>query len=252
VPEAGSPTWIRTTIHGSKGRCPTVRRSGKRKITTILSLAHRCYNMPGRSTSSGSALNGSQSWPVPGPDFKPGVRCFAARVGSTPTGFRQINTLGSLLYLLYRNTANCRDQNLSRLSAFASTSARVSHAVHSYFFASSGTRRRRRDRRAWAVPGKTDSCPKRFGSVARHHPCPKRQIALPAPRNGPVQKVFDVDIPVSVEKIEAGDFEARKRLFELLKIVSGSRLTVLFRKGWSSAPACIAIGAPSCVLITGP
>ena len=25
----GSPTWIRTTVHGSKGRCPTVRRSGK-------------------------------------------------------------------------------------------------------------------------------------------------------------------------------------------------------------------------------
>ena len=27
--DVGSPTWIRTTIHGSKGRCPTVRRSGK-------------------------------------------------------------------------------------------------------------------------------------------------------------------------------------------------------------------------------
>lgn len=27
--KCGSPTWIRTTIHGSKGRCPTVRRSGK-------------------------------------------------------------------------------------------------------------------------------------------------------------------------------------------------------------------------------
>ena len=25
----GSPAWIRTTIHGSKGRCPTVRRPGK-------------------------------------------------------------------------------------------------------------------------------------------------------------------------------------------------------------------------------
>ena len=24
----GSPAWIRTTIHGSKGRCPTVRRPG--------------------------------------------------------------------------------------------------------------------------------------------------------------------------------------------------------------------------------
>ncbi len=25
----GSPAWIRTTIHGSKGRCPTIRRPGK-------------------------------------------------------------------------------------------------------------------------------------------------------------------------------------------------------------------------------
>src|ERR1035437_2631428 len=26
--EVGSPAWIRTTIHGSKGRCPTIRRPG--------------------------------------------------------------------------------------------------------------------------------------------------------------------------------------------------------------------------------
>lgn len=26
--DGGSPAWIRTTIHGSKGRCPTVRRPG--------------------------------------------------------------------------------------------------------------------------------------------------------------------------------------------------------------------------------
>ena len=25
---SGSPIWIRTTIHGVKGRCPTIRRSG--------------------------------------------------------------------------------------------------------------------------------------------------------------------------------------------------------------------------------
>jgi hypothetical protein len=25
---AGSPAWVRTTIHGSKGRCPTIRRPG--------------------------------------------------------------------------------------------------------------------------------------------------------------------------------------------------------------------------------
>ena len=28
----GSPTWIRTTTHGSKGRCPTVRRSGSENL----------------------------------------------------------------------------------------------------------------------------------------------------------------------------------------------------------------------------
>ncbi len=27
--DGGSPAWIRTTIHGSKGRCPTIRRPGK-------------------------------------------------------------------------------------------------------------------------------------------------------------------------------------------------------------------------------
>src|SRR5579864_2334609 len=27
-PDGGSPAWIRTTIHGSKGRCPTIRRPG--------------------------------------------------------------------------------------------------------------------------------------------------------------------------------------------------------------------------------
>jgi hypothetical protein len=28
----GSPAWIRTTIHGSKGRCPTIRRPGKMQV----------------------------------------------------------------------------------------------------------------------------------------------------------------------------------------------------------------------------
>src|SRR5258706_3649380 len=28
VSKFGSPAWIRTTIHGSKGRCPTIRRPG--------------------------------------------------------------------------------------------------------------------------------------------------------------------------------------------------------------------------------
>src|SRR5690349_7733123 len=28
ISRIGSPAWIRTTIHGSKGRCPTIRRPG--------------------------------------------------------------------------------------------------------------------------------------------------------------------------------------------------------------------------------
>src|SRR5437868_11422765 len=32
----GSPAWIRTTIHGSKGRCPTIRRPGIIQKRTIL------------------------------------------------------------------------------------------------------------------------------------------------------------------------------------------------------------------------
>ncbi len=34
----GSPAWIRTTIHGSKGRCPTIRRPGKMRTHRFLSL----------------------------------------------------------------------------------------------------------------------------------------------------------------------------------------------------------------------
>src|SRR5579863_1967414 len=33
--QIGSPAWIRTTIHGSKGRCPTIRRPGIREATRI-------------------------------------------------------------------------------------------------------------------------------------------------------------------------------------------------------------------------
>ena len=34
----GSPAWIRTTIHGSKGRCPTIRRPGifRRELTALV------------------------------------------------------------------------------------------------------------------------------------------------------------------------------------------------------------------------
>ena len=47
IDKAGSPTWIRTTIHGSKGRCPTVRRSGKKEgyfSYDHTSLPGTCYD----------------------------------------------------------------------------------------------------------------------------------------------------------------------------------------------------------------
>ena len=39
-PKGGSPAWIRTTIHGSKGRCPTIRRPGK----MLAGLLSKCTN----------------------------------------------------------------------------------------------------------------------------------------------------------------------------------------------------------------
>jgi hypothetical protein len=36
--------------------------------------------------------NGSQSWPVLGPGFKPGERHLVSLVGSTPTGFRHLGS----------------------------------------------------------------------------------------------------------------------------------------------------------------
>jgi hypothetical protein len=45
----GSPAWIRTTIHGSKGRCPTVRRPGKKKSKDLsLSLPVPPVSLQGR------------------------------------------------------------------------------------------------------------------------------------------------------------------------------------------------------------
>ena len=48
----GSPAWIRTTTHGSKGRCPTVRRPGnlqaKRQPSSVYQPARLDrYRRPG-------------------------------------------------------------------------------------------------------------------------------------------------------------------------------------------------------------
>jgi hypothetical protein len=53
----GSPTWIRTTIHGSKGRCPTIRRSGNKEEATSRSLAQQVAEA--NSTRSPSARSAS-------------------------------------------------------------------------------------------------------------------------------------------------------------------------------------------------
>ena len=90
----GSPTWIRTTIHGSKGRCPTVRRSGKIRSENELPLV---YRMPVQIAVWPDTL--LQLARRRCTEANPG-RCRArtsnpacvtrvARVGSTPTGFRQ-------------------------------------------------------------------------------------------------------------------------------------------------------------------
>ena len=43
----GSPAWIRTTIHGSKGRCPTIRRPGIERIDPFsLTAPRRTRNDP--------------------------------------------------------------------------------------------------------------------------------------------------------------------------------------------------------------
>ena len=61
---------------------------------------------------------GSQSWPVPGPDFKPGVRYFVSRVGSTPTGFRQIRTETNsklTIFDFFRNPWQCTRNVVGRI-----------------------------------------------------------------------------------------------------------------------------------------
>ena len=38
---SGSPAWIRTTIHGSKGRCPTIRRPGNCELRNFIQCSVR-------------------------------------------------------------------------------------------------------------------------------------------------------------------------------------------------------------------
>src|ERR1035441_8290967 len=68
---------IRRDIAGCQpGEC-LFSRCGTKGAFSSEGTPSLCYNRPG-----------SQSWPVLGAGFKPVVRYFVSRVGSTPTGFR--------------------------------------------------------------------------------------------------------------------------------------------------------------------
>jgi hypothetical protein len=77
-----------------------VQRFSRPPDSTTLA-PHRISNLPDfrnagklAATPTGAVhdtiAGGSQSWPVLGAGFKPAVRYFVSRVGSTPTGFRQL------------------------------------------------------------------------------------------------------------------------------------------------------------------
>jgi len=53
-----------------------------------LSNYRRSFTSGSNRGRAGTIANGSQSWPVLGPGFKPGGRYLVPLVGSTPTGFR--------------------------------------------------------------------------------------------------------------------------------------------------------------------
>ena len=78
-----------------------VQRFSRPPDSTTLA-PHRISNLPDfrnagklAATPTGAVhdtiAGGSQSWPVLGAGFKPAVRYFVSRVGSTPTGFRQFS-----------------------------------------------------------------------------------------------------------------------------------------------------------------
>lgn len=60
---SGSPAWIRTTIHGSKGRCPTVRRPGS--VVGRPSLVYRKAMAGFSLDGSGRGRIPSRSEPLP-------------------------------------------------------------------------------------------------------------------------------------------------------------------------------------------
>src|SRR5437773_9610384 len=73
--KAGSPAWIRTTIHGSKGRCHTIRRPGN-------TLGENYFSVSGGAAAS--SKKGDQTR-FPDPDsVRPGIDCHLASRRAVP------------------------------------------------------------------------------------------------------------------------------------------------------------------------
>jgi hypothetical protein len=66
---------------------PDFRNAGK--LACLATLKGVCATPTGAVHDT--IAGGSQSWPVLGAGFKPAVRYFVSRVGSTPTGFRHLS-----------------------------------------------------------------------------------------------------------------------------------------------------------------
>ena len=86
----GSPAWIRTTIHGSKGRCPTIRRPGN-IWNGIALLVYPSVPLCRNVAPPGSTMeSGRQSGLVFGAVFKTVRRLLKSLVCSIRTVFRHL------------------------------------------------------------------------------------------------------------------------------------------------------------------
>ena len=109
--QVGSPAWIRTTIHGSKGRCPTIRRPGiaaNATVSSVYPLAPEPAMAPGRRRrlcACHPPLHRPPAWPNIGKqhtaEVRMAVRSFflgmaasalavAATIPSQPTFYKDV------------------------------------------------------------------------------------------------------------------------------------------------------------------
>jgi hypothetical protein len=90
-PRCGSPAWIRTTIHGSKGRCPTIRRPGNTtKCSPSLTAPTPTLQRPVTIVPEGNSdwCPGRSSKPYGGPKIRWCVRfaLSSAKMSQIPRG----------------------------------------------------------------------------------------------------------------------------------------------------------------------